>query len=291
MKKVISILTTLVLSFALVCSLGACKEIDNGSVIKRVDFVLDFYDEQGKVNFTATVTAKFYVNFAPETIEHILGLISDGYYDGLCISNVTSTYAQFGDYKLDDEGKLQAVDNDVKTVNGEFQRAGVTGNRLSVTDGSILLKHGSKSYDDGKATLVTCFSTSAPFDAEEYCVIGKFVSDDADTEADSSSVEALTSLGRIKKLTDYVSSDDGRKILYNKTEDKYYTYDEYEEEKYYYNGLFTEEEIASGDHQGDVLTADEVTELEKSLDSTDGDVEFFTMPVYKVIIKSASLAK
>lgn len=290
MKKVISILTTLVLSFALVCSLGACKEIDNGSEIKRVNFVLDFYDENGEIN-TTTVTAKLYVNFAPKTIEHIMNLISDGYYDGLCISNVTSSYAQFGDYKMDEAGKLQAADADVKTIDGEFQRAGVTGNRLSVSDGSILLKHGGKNYNDGKATLVVCFSTSAPFDAEEYCVIGKFVSDDADTKADSSSLEALTSLGKIKKIAGLVSSDDGRKILYNKTENKYYTYDEYEEEKNYYNGLLTQEEISSGTHQGEVLTAEEVTELEKSLQATDGKVEFFTIPVNKVIVKSASLVK
>lgn len=290
MKKVISILTTLVLSFVLVCSLSACKEIENGSEIKRVNFVLDFYDENGEIN-TTTVTAKLSVNFAPKTTEHVMNLISNGYYDGLCISNVTSTYAQFGDYKMDEEGKLQVADADVKTIDGEFQRAGVTGNRLSVSEGSILLKHSSKNYNDGKATLVVCFSTSAPFDAEEYCVIGKFVSDDADTKADSSSLEALTSLGRIKKIAGLVSSDDGRKILYNKTENKYYTYDEYEEEKNYYNGLFTQFEIAGGTHQGEILTADEVAELEKSLNATDGKVEFFTIPVNKVIVKSASLVK
>lgn len=297
MKRIISIFITLALSLALVFSLGACKEIDLGSEIKRVNFVLEFYDENGESE-TTTVTVKLYTTFAPETTKHILDLVEDGYYNGLCVSNVTSSYAQFGDYKFGDDGKLVRVDEKISTVKGEFHNAGTTGNRLSLSEGVLLLNR-DKGNDSGKASLVACLSTSAPFDADDYCLLGKFVSDDADSEADSSSIEALTSLGKIKRLANLVSSDSGKKFYYvvndsSETDSltgKYFTYDGYEDEMYYYDGLFSESDIQKGEKQSFVLSDDEVTALEKKLNSGDGKFEYITLPVYNVIIKSASLAK
>ena len=98
MKRIICVLTTLVLTFAMVLSLSACgKEIENGSEITRVNFEIEFYNENGEVENTTTVTAKFYTTFAPETTKQIIDLINNGYYDGVCVSNVASTYAQFGE--------------------------------------------------------------------------------------------------------------------------------------------------------------------------------------------------
>ncbi len=59
MKRIICVLTTLVLTFAMVLSLSACgKEIENGSEITRVNFEIEFYNENGKVENTTTAATR-----------------------------------------------------------------------------------------------------------------------------------------------------------------------------------------------------------------------------------------
>ena len=100
MKRIASIITTLVVTMVLIFSFAACKEIESGSRIQRVSFDIEFYDGE-KSTDTVTVTAKLYLDIAPETTKQIIDLIESKYYDGLCVSNVSSSYAQFGDYAFD----------------------------------------------------------------------------------------------------------------------------------------------------------------------------------------------
>jgi len=293
MKRIFSIVTTMILAFSLVLSLGACAEIDNGSKIRRVAFELEFYNEDGEVEKTATVTAKLYTSFAPKTTEHVINLIEDGKYNGLCISNVTTTYAQFGDYKFGPD-KLEAVNAD-KTVAGEFYNNGWTGNRLTAGEGALVLKRDT-GFDSGKATIAVCFSSSADFDEDDYCVFGKLLTDDADNNADSSSMESLSSVERFKKIAELVSSSNGRKIYYvtkdeandNNLQGKYITVEKVEEDTEYFDGYYTSDQI---DENNKKLTEDEIKAFTDRLDSTDGTFEYITLPVCKVIVKSAYIVK
>ena len=295
MKRIASIITTLVVTMVLIFSFAACKEIESGSRIQRVSFDIEFYDGE-KSTDTVTVTAKLYLDIAPETTKQIIDLIESKYYDGLCVSNVSSSYAQFGDYAFDGN-TLVRKDAEVKTVKGEFLQGGwQTDSKLAVTDGALVLKRG-KGFDSGKATIAACFSSSA-FNSEFYCVFGKFLTDDGNSDADSSSLERLSSVGKMAKIADLVSGEDGRKVYYfekdendNSFAGEYFTYDTFETEANYYRGFFTEDEIKSGEHVDAQLTDEEVTELNKRINSTDGKVECFVLPVNKVIIKKAYLVK
>lgn len=303
MKRIICILTTLVLTFAMVLTFGACgKEIENGSEITRVKFEIEFYNEDGKLEDTTTVTAKIYTTFAPKTTAKIIDLITNGWYNGVCVSNVASSYAQFGDYKLNDKGELVAYDTDVATVEGEFLANGWSGNRLAVKEGTLLLMRNSgiseADCDSGKATIGVCFSSSAPFAADEYCLFGQLLSDDGDEDADKESLAYLSSVERAKKISDMLSTEDGTKVYYvvkDENEDGafegYYTYFENEGKGEYYKGLFTEKELKAENTTAEKLTDEEVNTFKKRISSTDGKFEYFNLPVNKIIIKTASVVK
>lgn len=302
MKRIICILTTLVLTFATVLTFGACgKEIEDGSEITRVKFEIDFYNEKGEVKDTATVTAKLYTTFAPETTAKIIDLINDGWYNGVCVSNVTSSYARFGDYKLNDKGELVACDSGISTVKGEFASNGWSGNRLTVKEGALLLLRKSgvseEAYNSGKATVGVCFSSSAPFEADEYCLFGQLLNSDGDKDADKESMAYLSSVERAKKIADTLSTEDGTKVYYVVKDENdnafqgYYTYFENDGNGEYYKGLFTEEELKTEYATAEKLTEEEVSTLKKRIGSTDGKFEYFNLPVNKVIIKTASVVK
>jgi hypothetical protein len=63
-------------------SFTACDEVENGSKIQRIKITLQLDDEQVEVE------AKLYVNYAPETVAHVISLIEAGYYNGKDVSNV-----------------------------------------------------------------------------------------------------------------------------------------------------------------------------------------------------------
>lgn len=302
MKRIICVLTTLVLTFAMVLSLSACgKEIENGSEITRVNFEIEFYNENGEVKNATTVTAKFYTTFAPKTTAQLIELINKGYYDGVCVSNVSSTYAQFGDYKLNEKGELVPY-GDAKSVDGEFYNNGLSGNRLTMKEGTLFLMHdkgqSETAYNSGKATIGVCFSSSAPFEAENYCLFGQLLSDDGDSSADKDSLERLTSTEKAKKIADALATENNTKVYYvvkDENDDAfsgYYTYFEEDDgTNSYYKGLFTEEQLKAENNPAEKLTDEEVTAFQKRVSSTDNKFEYYNLPVNKIIIKKASVVK
>ena len=295
MKKTVSILTTLVLSLVLIFSLGGCKEVENGSEIKRVTFEIEFTNADGTTE-TTTIEAKLYTTFASKTTAKIIDLIESGYYNDLCISNVASSYALFGNYKLNAEGKLEAVDGNISTVSGEFYNNGLSGNNLVVTDGALVLKRDA-GYDSGKATIALCFSASAPFDADSYCVFGKLLSDDGDSSADSSALESLSSVQKAKKIADYLATENQTKVYYivkdkdkeNSLAGNYYTYFVNDGGIEYYEGIVAESDIQTGSKTP--LNEDAADALKTKLASSDGSFEYYNLPVTQVIIKKAEVKK
>lgn len=295
MKKIINKLMTLAMAVALVMSFTACGEVINGSKIERIKITFAVSDADNNVT-DVEATALLYMNFAPETIAHVKQLIADNYYNNTCVSNVTSSYAQFGDCTLNEKGELQFKDQGA-SIDGEFRDNGWGGNRLNVESGALVLKRADKAenedgtkYNTGKATIAVCFGSSA-FDANKYCVFGKFDTSDGDSEADSSTYEYLSSRDRVAKLSSLTSDDDGRKIYYCVSDDatensltgKYFTY--YDGD--YYEGILTVAQINEGTEKLDENAVEALTE--KMGDSE--KAEFYTLPVYSVIIKSITLVK
>ena len=139
MKKLLSKIISLLLVVSAMFAFTACAEVEDGSKITRVKFVVEFYDENGQAT-SYDVYAKLYENFAPNTIAHVKGLIEKGYYTNTCISNVTNGYAQFGDYTFGEGLSLVAKDQG-SAINGEFYKNGVTGNKLNAAEGALVLLH------------------------------------------------------------------------------------------------------------------------------------------------------
>ena len=301
MKKLFAKLVAAVLTLVTLFSLSACGEVELGSDIERIKITITLENADG-VSTDYEVEAKLYVNFAPETFKQVKGLIENGYYNGADITNLTSTYFQFGDYSLSGGTIGAAKDGNVQTVKGEFENNGLVGNKLSVSQGSIILKRdnvGSKGvskYNTGKATLAVALSSSAPFTVKDYCVFGQIVSDDGNKEADSSSVEYLSSLEKIMKVKDCLQDANGRKIYYcvkdeSKAEDddfvtnwqgQTFTYAEYNDVFHYFKGVVSDFNNAEAVNAA-MLTDAEADDLASKLTTADN---FRYIPVLKAVIKS-----
>lgn len=287
MKNLFNKIAAALLIVATLCFCTSCKVIKDGSEIHRVKITVSLYDSEGEVS-EQDVYAELYVNFAPETIAHIEELISNGYYNGVCISAISSDYAQFGDATLNSDGTLNFKDQGA-TVKGEFSKNGWTGNKLTVGDGALVLTRGDvDDYNSGKATVAITYG-SATFGSDKYCVFGKIVSDDGDADAEDGSWAKKSSLEKIKTLTDLVD-DDGTRVYYCSADDstdgynwaeQYVTYAKSGDEYKYFKGFSTANK--------DMLTEDEKSDFEEKKSANAAN--FRILPAKNVVIKSISIVK
>lgn len=287
MKKLFNKIAAALLIVATLCFCTSCKVIKDGSEIHRVKITVSLYDSDGNSS-EQDVYAELYVNFAPLTIAHIEGLIKDGYYNGVCISAISSDYAQFGDATLNSDGTLNFKDQG-DTVKGEFLKNGWSGNKLTVGNGAlVLVREKADDYNSGKATVAITYGTST-FGADKYCVFGKIVDDDGDSDADEDSWEYKSSLEKIKTLTNLAESDDAR-VYYCSADDsedgynwagQYITYAKSGDDYKYYKGFSTANK--------DMLSADEVSDFEEK--KNDNAANFRTIPAKSAVIKSISIEK
>lgn len=291
MNKLFTKIIAIALALTVIFSFTACDEVEGGSKIQRIQITLQLDDEQVEVE------AKLYVNYAPETVQHVIDLIEDGYYNGLDVTNVLSTYFQFGDYKLVN-GKLEEL-NQGAAVKGEFENAGLTGNKLTVSSGAILLKREKDDINSGKATLVVALSASAPFQASNYCVFGKILSDDGNKEADSSSMEYLSSLERVLKIKECIADANGRKVFYCLKDEvdsnvegskdwtgSYITYAEYDGEMAYFEGLLTEADLQNkAVAEEKMITEDQLNDLSNKITVSENFMHIPTVTVKIVKIE------
>ena len=224
MKKLVAKIIAVALSLVCLFSFASCAEVENGSKIERIKIHVSLVNAAGEpVDYD--IYAKMYLNFADFTIEHVKGLIEQGYYNNVDVSTLTSSYFSFGDRKVDltkADPLAERIDTNVKYISGQFLKNGYTGNKLSLSAGAILLNRSNEpttidgvvtsKYNTGKATLTVAFSSAAPFNPQEYCVFGQIISDDGNSEADSSSDEYLSSLEKALKIKEYISTTDGVRI-------------------------------------------------------------------------------
>ena len=178
MKKIrfVVCLALVVLAFF---SMAACETKENGITIKYATFNLSFTDEDGKAR-TEDVTIKLYVNYAPETIARFIKLAEEGFYADTVVNTAESTWISLGGYKEED-GALTEVSYGSNVI-GEFAKNGWKGNKLTISRGAVVMYRQptdatGNNYDTANCRFAICNSTSAPFKASDYCIIGKVEND------------------------------------------------------------------------------------------------------------------
>ena len=211
MKNLVKIMA-LILSLVTIFAFTACNnEIKGGSKIQRMTVVLSYQDASGEEVITTNVGLELYLNYAPETTAHFIALCEAGYYNNVCVSNINNNWLEFGGYKYDSEGNFVENAYTKQPINGEFSKNGWIGNKLSVTQGSLILKRDyddgkSSQYDTGKGTIIVCLSSGAAstFSSDRYCVFGMVTSDDANTDAETA-VEKKSSIAKLSSLTSFIT--------------------------------------------------------------------------------------
>ena len=292
MKKAVRIISA-ALILVLAVSVTACSEIEGGSKIQRMTMELEFLDSEGAVADTQSVTVKLYLNYAPQTTAHFMELAASGYYDGTVISNVNSTWCEFGGYKMSESGTLEKKEQG-QAIEGEFAANGfAVGNPLRPVAGSLILKRnydtndGVSQFNSGKGEIVMCLGTVSTFDYEKYCVFGMVVSDDATgtssaaaSASDSAVVrDGLSSLDKIKTIASLQSDENGNKTYYNEKSGEYFRLvNDDEGAAHYYKGLEGDEE----------LLGDELENFNDDL--TDNAKDYLVIPYLSVRIKSIKKA-
>ncbi len=125
-----------------------------------------------KVKFTMQNGGSFiielYPEYAPETCENFLTLVSEGFYDGLTFHRVIDDFmAQGGD----PEGT--GLGGSGKEIKGEFARNGFRQNTLSHTRGIVSMAR-SDDYNSASSQFFICYTDVTYLDGD-YAAFGKVI--------------------------------------------------------------------------------------------------------------------
>lgn len=205
MKK-LSLALCAILAIAFMFSMTACEEIENGVTIKFVTFTLDFVDADGE-NRTEDITVKLYTNYAPESTARVMELAENGKYNNTNVNHVDSNWFTLGGFTVSDTA-VTPVESGKGNLVGEFQANGLSGNKLTVSAGSVVMyrafrNDNSSNFNTADMALAICTSSSAPFTASQYCVIGKIV--------DNDQLDVLQDILDLRNV-----SDDEEEVEYNR---------------------------------------------------------------------------
>ena len=287
MKKIISFFVSMLLIMAMSISLTGCNgEIELNSKIQRMNMVIEYVDADSNTLVEKTVQLKLFLNHAPETTAHFMKLAEEGYYNGVCISNVQSSWLEFGGYTYTDD-KFTAKEYKGEPIKGEFAKNGWMGNPLTTTLGSLIMKHDYPSnedkthvYNTAKATVIITLGTVSTFESDKYCVFGMVCNENAEANAnnDGSYKEVVekTSVGIVSDLVEY-NEKEGVKTYFYEKENKFYSSkidDEDNKTLLYYNGTEISETNLIEDQEA----------FKKTFD--DNRNYFLLVPYTKIVIKS-----
>lgn len=200
MKKLLLKLITCCLAVMVLASFTACTYRQDGSVIQDVTFKVSYLDDEEK-NVDIDVTASFYKTFAPETCDHLLKYVKDGYYENSSlVMNKDGNYFVLGAFNYNN-GAYEEKAYTGNSVVGEFKYNGWTP-RLKAEAGSLVLlrepdtgKGGSK-YDSGKVYIAIILNEVSSISNQYYSVFGKINS------------EALEDLKEVSEDVLYDSEED-----------------------------------------------------------------------------------
>jgi cyclophilin family peptidyl-prolyl cis-trans isomerase len=221
MKRFIKFICTAlvaILSSAICLSLVACEDITSLSV------TVSIYDKDASKNVEQTIEIDLYRHLAPDTVDAILSYVEQGYYNDLLFyknadSEAYTSQVMVGDYAFVN-GAINAYTQDyVSPIDGEFEKAGVTGSNLLNIKGAVGLwrdwnkgdtykQNSSNSYNSGKATWYMPTTNLTGYDGY-FCMFGQIDLDDEDTATALSDLIALFSDSELyTSYTVYYLGDD-----------------------------------------------------------------------------------
>lgn len=125
-----------------------------------------------QVKFTMESGGSFivelYPEYAPETVDNFIDLVSSGFYDGLTFHRVVEDFmAQGGDPEGTGFGGSD------KSIKGEFSINGHTSNTLSHTRGVISMAR-SSDFDSASSQFFICYGDATFLDGQ-YAAFGKVI--------------------------------------------------------------------------------------------------------------------
>ncbi len=155
-----------------ICAFAGCSNGQSGSDEKETiansgdqsaEVVTDPNAKHTKVKLEIEIDGKdagdivmeLYPEYAPITVENFIGLVEDGFYDGLIFHRIAEGgygpfVAQGGDPKGNGTGGS-------KSIKGEFAANGVN-NPLSHTRGVVSMARRGDSYDSGSCQFFICYN-------------------------------------------------------------------------------------------------------------------------------------
>ena len=163
MKKSISLLLTAVLMLTLLCGCGKKTTATPDTDVAH-SFVL-FTMENG-----GTFKIELYPEYAPKTVENFLGLVSEGFYDGLTFHRIVDGFmAQGGDPTI--VGRSEAP-----SIPGEFASNGFAQNTLHHERGVISMARTSVP-DSASSQFFICYADNAGVSNLDgsYAAFGKVI--------------------------------------------------------------------------------------------------------------------
>ena len=166
MKKVLSVILS-ILIFSLM--FASCKKetaTEQPSVPASGHSRVLFTMENG-----GTFTVELYPEYAPETCENFIKLVSSGFYDGLTFHRVIEGFmAQSGDPNGNGTG------GSGETIKGEFAANGFTQNTLSHTRGVVSMARNSFDMNSASSQFFICYSDNYANTLDgNYAAFGKVV--------------------------------------------------------------------------------------------------------------------
>ena len=113
-------------------------------------------------------TLELYPEYAPQTVENFVELVTDGFYDGVGFHRIVDGFmAQGGD--PDGTG----MGGSGETIVGEFAANGFKQNTLSHTRGVISMAR-SQNYDSASSQFFICYDDASFLDGQ-YAAFGKVI--------------------------------------------------------------------------------------------------------------------
>lgn len=227
MKKLIKGLIAICMAVCCLLGVVSCDVIKNGSKLQAVTVTLNVNGVEEDFNF------ELYLNLAPGTIDHFTYLVNEGYYDNTIVSNVKG-HVEFGAYdssfnskygegaksyyslinantvkdKYVGPAKDARYDSKFNVV-GEFASNGYVGNSLSLDGALVLKREDLEDVNSARATMAITFGSDSYFtSANDFAVIGKILTDDAEDEDE-------TSYNRLKAIMSEYAEDEHGNVYYN----------------------------------------------------------------------------
>ena len=173
MKKIIK-LSALLLAILLVFAACTKKDADSSTGSEASGSNASVSDDENpKVKFTmengSSFTVELYPQYAPETVENFVNLVSSGFYDGLTFHRVIDDFmAQGGDPDGTGTGGSE------KKIHGEFVQNGFTQNTLSHTRGVISMARQSNDFNSASSQFFICYGDETFLDGQ-YAAFGKVI--------------------------------------------------------------------------------------------------------------------